>query len=54
MQENWFYNKDSGDFLEKIEYTGRIPEGASLATTDVIGLYPNTPHGVGLEVLRKT
>ena len=28
-------------------------EGAILVTTDVVGLYPNIPHGADLEALRK-
>ena len=53
MPESWFCVKDSGDFLEKIESIGKIPEGAVLVTADVVGLYPSIPHGVGLEGLRK-
>ena len=53
MPESWSYVKDYGDFLEKIENIGKIPEGAILVTADVVGLYPGIPHGVGLEGLRK-
>ena len=42
-----------GDFLKKIKNIGKITEGAILVTTDVVGLYPNIPHGAGLEALRK-
>ena len=53
MQESWSYIKDSGDFLKKIKNIGKISEGAILVTADVVGLYPNILHGVGLEALRK-
>ena len=43
--------KDSGDF-KKIKNIDKIPEGAILVT-DVVGHYPNIPHGAGLEVIRK-
>ena len=48
MQSGWSYNKDSGDFLKKIKNVGNIPENAILVTADVVGLYPNIPHNVGL------
>ena len=47
------YIKDLGDFLEKLKRVERIPKGAMLATTDVVGLYPSIPHDGGLEILRK-
>ena len=47
------YIKDPGDFLEKLKRVERIPKGAMLATTDVVGLYPSIPHDEGLETLRK-
>ena len=53
MQESWCYVKDVGSFLKKIENIGKIAEGAILVTADVVGLYPNIPHGVGLETIRK-
>ena len=53
MEESWSYIKDSGDFLKKIKNIGKIPEGAILVTADAVELYPNIPHGVGLEALRK-
>ena len=52
MEESWPYIKDSGDFLKKIKNIGKIPEGAILVTSDVVELYPNIPHRVGLEALR--
>ena len=53
MQDGWSYIKDTGDFLKKIKRLGNIPEGAILVTADVVGLYHNIPHGLGLQFLRK-
>ena len=36
MPESWSYVKESGDFLEKIENIGKIPEGAIMVTADVV------------------
>ena len=47
------YIKDTNHFLNKIKKTGKLPEGAILCTMDVVGLYPNIPHGVGLASLYK-
>ena len=30
-----------------------MPKGAMLVTTDVVGLYPNIPHDLGLQSLSK-
>ena len=32
---------------------GEIPDNALLCIADVVGLYPNIPHGESLEVMRK-
>ena len=53
MQDGWSYIKDTGDFLKKIKRLGKIPEGAIFVTADVVGLYPNIPHDMGLQYLRK-
>ena len=53
MPKSWFYVKDSGDFLKTIKNIGKIPEVAILVAADVVGRYPNIPHGPGLETLRK-
>ena len=53
MQESWSYIKNSGDFLKKNKNIGKIPEGATLVTADVIGLYPSISNGAGLEAPRK-
>ena len=37
----------------KIKRLGKIPKGAILVTADVVGLYPNIPHDLGLQSLRK-
>ena len=46
------YIKDTNHFLKKLSELGEIPEDAILCTVDVVGLYPNIPHGEGLEALR--
>ena len=53
MQDGWSYIKDTVDFLKKIEHLGKIPESAILVTADVVGLYTNIPHILGLQSLRK-
>ena len=53
MQDGWSYIKDTGDFLKKIKRLGKIPEGAIFVKADVVGLYPNIPHDMGLRYLRK-
>ena len=47
------YIKDTNHFLNKIKKIGKLPEGAILCTIDVVGLYPNIPHGEGLVFLYK-
>ena len=53
MQDGWSYIRDTGDFLKKVKRLGKIPEGAILLTADVVGLYPNIPHDLSLQSLRK-
>ena len=45
--------KNTNHFLNKIKKIGKLPEGAILCTMDVVGLYPNIPHGEGLASLYK-
>ena len=45
--------KDTNHFLNKIKKIGSLPDGAILCTMDVVGLYPNIPHGEGLDSLRR-
>ena len=47
------YIKNSNHFLNKIKKLGSLPDGAILCTMDVVGLYPNIPHGEGLASLRR-
>ena len=47
------YIKDTNDFLKKVRDLGNLLENAILCTVDVVGLYPNIPHGEGLAALRK-
>ena len=53
MQDGWSFTKDTGDFLKKIKNLGKIPEDDILVAADVVGLYPNIPHNLGLQSLRK-
>ena len=53
MQDGWSYVKDTVDFLKKFKRLGKIPESAILVTADVVGFYPNIPHDLGLQSLRK-
>ena len=45
------YTKDINHFLNKIKKIGKLPERAILCTMDFVGLYPNVPHGEGLDSL---
>ena len=47
------YIKDTNHFLSKLKSLGKLPQGAILCTTDVVGLYPNIPHSEGLNSLRR-
>ena len=47
------YVKHTWDFLKKIKRLGKIPEVAILVTADVAGHYPNVPHNLGVQLLRK-
>ena len=47
------YIKDTNHFLNKIKKLGSLPDRAVLCTMDVVGLYPNIPHGEGLDSLRR-
>ena len=47
------YIKDTNEFLLKLKNLRKVPDNAILITADVVGLYPNTPHNEGLEVLKK-
>ena len=47
------YIVDTNRFLNKIKKLGSLPVGAILCTMDVVGLYPNIPHGEGLASLRR-
>ena len=53
MRDGLSYIKDSGHFLEKTKGIGSIPENSLLVTADVVGLYPNIPHQVGLNALKE-
>ena len=53
MQRGRSYIKDSGDFIKKIRNLGSIPENATLATADVVGLHPSIPYEAGLKAFRE-
>ena len=53
MQKGKSYIRDSGDFIGKIKILTSIPSGPLLVTADVVGLYPNIPHDLGLKALRE-
>ena len=53
MEKGWSYIKNSGDFIKQINSLVSIPENAILVTADLVGLYPSTPHEVGLRALRE-
>ena len=53
MQNGWSYIKDSNDFIKKTKHFKNIPNNALLVTADVVGLYPSTPHEVGLRTLKE-
>ena len=47
------YIKDTNEFLKKLRFLSKSPEGIILCKMDVVGLYPNIPHEEGLFALRK-
>ena len=47
------YIRDTGDFLAKLKAVGEAPKGTISVTACVVGLYPNMPHGKGLEILKR-
>ena len=52
MQNGLSFIRDS-TFIEKIKRIGSVPENAILVTADVVGLYPDIPHQVGLKALKE-
>ena len=53
MRKCWSYIRDSEDFINKSQNLGKIPDYAVLVTVDVVGLYHNIPHNVGLRGLKE-
>ena len=47
------YLKDTNDFLRKLQNLPSLQDNVILCTTDVVGLYPNTPYDEGLLFLKK-
>ena len=44
--------QDTKDFLNKLNKLPKLPKGSRLCTIDVVGLYPNIPHELGLKAMR--
>ena len=44
MQNGWSYVKDSSEFKSKMKKLGKLSGNITLVTTDVVALYPSTPH----------
>ena len=53
MKYGWSYIKDTGDFFKKNQTFRENTWDATLVISDVVGIYPNIPHGLGLHYLRK-
>ena len=45
--------KDTNHSLLLLAKLGEIPDNVLLCTADVVGLYPNIPHGDGLDAMRQ-
>ena len=45
------YIKDTNHFLNRLRSLGRLPQGATIYTIDIVGLYLNIPHSEGLNSL---
>ena len=45
--------KDTNHFLSKLKNLGKLPQGAILCISDIVGLYPNIPHSESLNSLRR-
>ena len=51
MQSAKSYVKDTSDFLRSTKKLGKVPDGAILATADVLGLYLSISHEDSLNAL---
>ena len=51
---NKSYIKDTNHFLLLLDSIDEIPDNALLFTADVVGHYPNIPHGQRLEAIRQS
>ena len=51
MKSGKSFLKDTNHFLQKLSKLGVLPRDAILVTADVVGLYPNIPHDIGLKYL---
>ena len=53
LKQGESYIRDTGDLLAKLKAAGEVPKGAILVKSDFVGLYPDTPHSEGLNILKK-
>ena len=54
MQDGWSYVEGTGEFLKKkMKCLDKIPEGTTLVTADVVGLFTNILHDLRLQSLGK-
>ena len=47
------YIKDTTDFLNKLKNIPNLPKNSIFCAIDVVGLYPNIPHELGLKAMQK-
>ena len=47
------YIQDTKLLLNKLEELPPLPQNSILSTMDVVGLYPNIPHELGLSAMKK-
>ena len=52
MPESWSYIKGLAGFINKISEMSNIPENATFAIADIVGLYPNIWYKVGLKIFK--
>ena len=47
------YIQDTKHFINKLKNVSNLPKNSILCTIDVVGLYPNIPHELGLSAMKK-
>ena len=53
IQNGWSYIRDSGGFIDKIKWAGKILKGSFLETADVVDLYTSIPQNEGILSLKQ-